>query len=107
MKSLLLCVFLVAANLGSAFALEDPAPRQPPPVHIMTDDEIETAIVKGIVADPAVFAARLRVEVDRGFVTLRGAVQNQAAKATAEKIARAVPGVRAVKNRLAINSAKR
>ncbi len=107
MKSLLLCVFLVAANLGSASALEDPAPRQPPPAHIMTDDEIETTVVKGIVANPEVFAARLRVEVDRGFVTLRGTVQNQAAKATAEKIARSVPGVRAVKNRLAINSAKR
>jgi osmotically-inducible protein OsmY len=107
MKSLLLCVFLVAANLGSASALEDPAPRQPPPAHVKTDDEIKTTVVKGILANPVVFAARLRVEVDRGFVTLRGTVQNQAAKAIAEKIARAVPGVRAVKNRLAINSAKR
>lgn len=107
MKSLLLCVFLVAANLGSAFALEDPAPRRPPPAHIMTDDEIETAIVKGIVADPAVFAARLRVEADRGFVTLRGTVRSKEAKTIAEKITRSVPGVVRVTNRLTIRASGR
>lgn len=107
MKMVLLCATLLSASLGQAFALEGPPPRQPPPAHLKTDDEIEATVVKGIVAHPGVFAAKLRVEAARGFVTLRGSVQDADAKAAAEKIARAVPGVRGVKNRLAIRSSKR
>ena len=101
MRTLLACLLLLAAPLSSLDALEDP-PRPSAPAHRQTDDEIQTAIVKGIVANPEVFAAKLRVQVVGGRVTLRGTVQNRSASRMAERVARAVPGVRSVKNRLTI-----
>ena len=105
MKALIGLATVLAAT---AVALEDspPAIAPVPPAHIQTDDEVESAIVKGIVANPEVFAADLRVEAVAGVVTLWGSVKNEDAKATAEKIARAVPGVREVKNRLTIRPPK-
>ena len=108
MKPLLVYLGLVLLlSAGSARALENPSPRPSLPAHIQTDDELEGTIVKGILAHPEVFAARLRVEALRGFVTLRGTVRNKDAQATAEKIARSVPGVRGVKNQLKIAPAGR
>ena len=104
MKALLACAILLSAT---AVALEDPAPLNLPPAHLQTDDEIEAAVVKGIVANPEVFAARLRVDSWRGVVTLRGSVENDSAKRLAEKLARSVPGVRGVKNRLTVRAPKR
>ena len=95
-------VALAIALAATAVALEDPSPVPKPPPHIQTDEEMKAAIVKGIVANPEVFAARLRVEAVSGFVTLRGSVKNADGRATAERIARAVPGVRKVNNRLII-----
>ncbi len=81
-------------------------PRQPPPAHIQTDAEIKTALIRGIVANPDVFAASLRVEVKNGRVILRGRVRKPRARGAAEAIARKVPGVRAVKNLLEVESAR-
>ena len=102
MNKFLLCLLFLALSAGSAFTLEDPTPRPLAPAHLETDKEIQTAVVRGIVANPSVFAARLHVRVVRGFVTLRGSVKDRSAKITAGKIARAVPGVRGVRNRLEI-----
>ena len=106
MKKLVLCLLFLAVSAGSALALKDPTPPPSAPAHLETDKEIETAVVKGIVANPNVFAARLHVKVVRGFVTLRGSVQDRDAKVTAGKLARSVPGVRGVKNRLEIRARK-
>ena len=106
-KVLLLGAAIATGGVGTASGLEDPSPRPSRPAHIQTDDELEATIMKGILAHPEVFAARLRVEALRGFVTLRGTVRNKDAQATAEKIARSVPGVRGVKNQLMITPAKR
>ena len=105
MKALIVLATVLAAT---AVALEDspPAIAPAPPPHVQTDDEVESAVVKGIVANPEVFAADLRVEAIAGVVTLRGSVKTDGAKATAEKIARAVPGVREVKNHLTIRPPK-
>ena len=104
MKALMSLAILLAAT---TVALEDPPPLNAPAApHVQSDKEIETTVVKGIVANPEVFAADLRVEAVDGSVTLRGSVKSKEAKATAEKIARAVPGVRTVKNRLKIQSLK-
>ena len=99
MKALIALATLLAAT---AVALDESPPASPPAAHIQTDKEIESAVVKGIVANPEVFAARLRVEAVGGVVTLRGSVKSKDAKATADKVARAVPGVREVKNRLTV-----
>lgn len=101
MKALIALAMLLTAT---AVALEDSPPASAPAGHVQTDKEIESAIVKGIVANPEVFAAQLRVDALAGSVTLRGSVKSQEARATAEKIARAVPGVREVKNRLTIEA---
>ena len=103
MKPLVTFAILLAAT---AVALEDPAPLNTPLAHVQTDDEMEAGIVKGIVANPEVFAATLRVDALSGVVTLRGNVKSEDAKANAEKVARAVPGVRSVKNRLTIRAPK-
>ena len=100
MKALMALAILLAAT---AVALEDPPPlKASAPAHVQSDKEIESAVVKGIVANPEVFAAQLHVAAVEGSITLRGSVKSKEAKAAAEKIARAVPGVRTVTNRLTV-----
>ena len=102
MKALLTLAILLAAT---AVALEDPPQlEQARPPHVQIDRELQAAIVKGILANPEVSAARLRVEATHGAVTLRGSVRSADARAPAEKIARAVPGVVRVRNRLTIRA---
>jgi osmotically-inducible protein OsmY len=101
-KVLLLGAAIATGGVGPASGLEDSPPRKSVPAHLESDKEIQTAIVKGIVANPNVFAASLRVEVADGMVTLRGRVRNREAKAAAGKIARSAPGVRRVENLLKI-----
>ena len=106
-KARLLCIFFVAAGIGGAFAHDEPRVTPSPPAHLSEDAEIEAAVVKGIVANPEVFAARLHAHVFHGVVTLRGTVQSAEGRATAGKIARAVPGVREVRNRLLVRPGAR
>ena len=102
MRAHLLCIFLITAGIGGALAHDEPRVSPSPPAHLSVDAEIEAAVVKGIVANPEVFAARLKAHVFRGVVTLRGTVQSADGRETAEKIARAVPGVREVRNKLLV-----
>lgn len=102
MKALLAFAILLSA---SAVASEGPAQLEPPPpVHAQTNQELEAAVVKGILANPNVFAAQLRVEATNGAVTLRGSVRSKDAKLTAEKVMRSVPGVVSIRNRLTIRA---
>ena len=107
MKKLLLLLCVACAAASTVDALEDPRPAVKPPAHIKTDEEIERAIVKGLVANPEVFAADLRVEATDGVVVLFGTVRSKEAKRMAEKIARVAPGVRSVKNWLYVSPPKR
>lgn len=102
MKTLLLCAAFLAVGLGGALAAGDKATPAPIPAHLEADREIEAAIVKGLLANPNVFAAGVRVRVAKSVVTLEGRVKHRAEKKAAEKIARAAPGVREVKNELKI-----
>ena len=102
MKALVTLAILLAAT---AVALEDPSQlEQPRPAHVQTDKELQAAVVRGVLANPEVSAARLRVEVRRGVVMLRGSVRSEDARATAEKVARSVPGVVRVRNHLTIRA---
>ncbi len=89
-----------------ATAAENP-PARLPPTHLRTDEEIQTAVIKGLLANPNVLAADLRVEVKSGAVILRGTVRDREAQATAKKVALSVPGVQSVENRLALRPAAR
>ncbi len=107
MKAIALCVVLVFAGAASVQATKESPPHHTRPAHLRTDEEIKFAVVKGLLANPYVSAARIRVSVRRGFVTLRGAVKTKEAKKMAGQVARAVPGVRAVRNQLVVDFGKR
>ena len=104
---LLVCGLCLSATLCLALPVPEPSVRPTAPAHLQTDREIEENVIKGLIANPYVFAARIRVKVVRGVVTLHGTVHNRAARTMAEKVTRAVRGVREVRNELHIRPAKR
>lgn len=106
-RKLLLCALLLTASTTFAPALEDPPRRELPPAHLRTDKEIKTAVVKGLLANPYVSAAAVRVEVHKRTVTLRGTVRDRQEKMMAEEVTAAVRGVRKVNNQLVIRRPRR
>ena len=68
------------------------------------DDAIKKAIEDAFVYDPRVLSFNVKIEVDKGYVTLRGTVDNLRAKAAAESVARDTVGVIKVTNRLKVRS---
>ncbi len=81
-------------------------PAQREPAHIKTDEDIRFAVIKGLLANPNVLAADVRVQVKDNVVTLRGMVRDAEAKSVAAGVARSVPGVREVKNFLEVRPKK-
>ena len=65
-----------------------------------TDDELAAAVTVALQRHGGKGLQEVRVEVDRGMGTLHGTTPTVADKARAEQIARATPGVIAVKNEL-------
>jgi len=66
------------------------------------DASITTAVKSRFVDNKDVDAASIHVETLNGTVMLSGFSKNATEKATAEKIARDVKGVKAVKNEIAV-----
>jgi len=66
------------------------------------DSEITTAVKADFVKDDAVKANDIDVTTNEGVVTLTGRVHSAAESAKAEKIARAVNGVKSVRNLLKV-----
>lgn len=64
------------------------------------DKDLKNAIEKRIKQDARLKGSDIDVQVDRGVVTLMGDVKDVGARARASEVARAVPGVRSVKNEL-------
>jgi hyperosmotically inducible protein len=64
------------------------------------DKDLKNAIEKRIKQDARLKGSDIDVRVDRGVVTLMGDVKDVGARARASEVARAVPGVRSVKNEL-------
>jgi osmotically-inducible protein OsmY len=64
----------------------------------MTDRELQEHVLNALEWDPSIDAADIGVSVEKGIVTLRGDVKAFAEKATAERIALRVYGVKAVAN---------
>lgn len=66
------------------------------------DDGIETAIRERLMNDAQLKAASIKIRSDNSVVTLRGKVADPKAKSHASDVVRGVPGVRAVRNELAL-----
>ena len=72
---------------------------------VRTDDAIRADVVAGLRVEPVTGESALAVEVSGGTVTLRGTVQSAQERIVAGRVAAAVPGVRALRNDLAIQYA--
>jgi osmotically-inducible protein OsmY len=66
------------------------------------DDGIETAIRERLMNDAQLKAASIKIRSDNSVVTLRGKVADPKAKSHASDVVRGVPGVRSVRNELAL-----
>jgi hypothetical protein len=72
---------------------------------IIDDTAIHTKVKAALVNDPVVSGTAINVDVNRGIVSLNGAVNGDVAKVKAEDIARGVDGVRSVDNNLIVRQA--
>jgi osmotically-inducible protein OsmY len=67
--------------------------------------DIRAEVANALQWDPAIPPHRVTAEVDGGLVTLEGVVDRAYQKSYAEAIARRVPGVTGVRNKIAIRAA--
>ncbi len=74
-------------------------------IPILDDQKVEDALKTALSYDPRVFSFDVDVHVQNGIVTLRGRVDNLAAKRAAEREARNTVGVLRVHNRLKVRTA--
>ena len=81
-------------------AVEDQLRTRPAGAERRTAAETEAAVLDALILDDAVPAYGIDVDVDGGRVTLWGAVDIASQRSDAERIARRVPGVSEVRNRL-------
>jgi osmotically-inducible protein OsmY len=68
----------------------------------VADKEIESAIIDAAIYDPRINSGTLMVEVEKGWVTLRGTMDNLKAKVASEKLAEHTNGVTGVTNRIKV-----
>jgi hyperosmotically inducible protein len=64
------------------------------------DNDLKNSIQRRITTDPSLKDSDIEVRVDAGVVTLMGDVKDIGSRARASEVARAVPGVKYVKNEL-------
>lgn len=69
---------------------------------VIDDTAIHTKVKAALVNDPVVAGTAINVDVERGVVTLDGAVNGDVEKQKAGDIARGVEGVRSVSNNLVV-----
>jgi hyperosmotically inducible protein len=71
---------------------------------VIDDSAIHTKVKTALLNDPVVSGTAINVGVDRGTVTLDGAVNGEVEKRKAEEIARGVDGVRSVSNNIVVRT---
>lgn len=69
-----------------------------------SDEEIKNAILDAALYDPRLFMHEITPEVENGWVTLRGTVDNLKSKTAAEKLAENTTGVTGVTNRVKVKA---
>jgi len=69
---------------------------------VIDDTAIHTKVKTALLNDPIVHGSEIAVHVDRGVVSLSGAVNGDVEKRKAEEISRGVDGVRGVENNIMV-----
>jgi hyperosmotically inducible periplasmic protein len=69
---------------------------------VIDDTAIHTKVKTALLNDPIVHGTEIAVQVDRGVVSLSGAVNGDVEKRKAEEITRGVDGVRGVENNIMV-----
>ncbi len=95
-----------ASGLKVAFAENGRAPANPEPGQPRDDAAIRQAVQSALMANPRVDRGGTETFVDDGVVTLRGGVDNLAAKEAAGDAAGKIIGVERVENRMHVNRSK-
>ena len=91
-----------ARGVPGVRAVDDQMRTRPLGADHRADAKIEAAVLDALILDDAVPAYGIDVDVDRGEVTLCGAVDGTCQRDAAERIALRVPGVSEVRNRLKV-----
>jgi osmotically-inducible protein OsmY len=91
-----------ARGVPGVRAVDDQLRTRPVGADHRADAKIEAAVLDALILDDAVPAYGIDVDVDGGQVTLCGAVDSASQREAAERIARRVPGVSEVRNRLKV-----
>lgn len=89
------------SNVKVSFWADDEMKRKSK-IIIKTDQDIQNAVVDAFLFDPRVNAFKINVQVDNGFVTLSGIVDNLKAKKSANNDARNTIGVVGVANNIKV-----
>jgi osmotically-inducible protein OsmY len=89
--------FFLAVLMVSALGCAATADRQSTSEYV-DDSWITTKVKSEILAEPSLKVAQVNVETYQGVVQLSGFVDSNAAMAKAVEVARAVKGVKSVKN---------
>lgn len=102
---------LILAAAGSLSGCDRPGSVHAGPVQdayaVPEDAAISASVKAALVAEPALKALQVAVDTKNGVVTLTGAVQDPEAVKRAAEAAGKVRGVKAVDNRLVVNSTGR
>jgi osmotically-inducible protein OsmY len=91
-----------ARSGGSGTAGSTSAPPSRPASQATADSAISTSVRSRFATNASLRGLKLAVDTHDGVVTLRGQVNNVAQRNAAQLEARAVKGVRAVKNELSV-----
>jgi osmotically-inducible protein OsmY len=89
-----------SGSSGSTGSAPAPAPR--PASQATADSAISTSVRSRLAANASLRGLKLAVDTHDGVVTLRGQVNNVEQRNAAQLEARAVKGVKAVKNELSV-----
>ena len=89
-------------TVGGTLKVEKERPSQTAPSNAVVDDRVTIKIA----ADPKLANLGIAVSASGGMVTLSGSVPTYAARETAEKIAIATDGVKAVDNQITVENEK-
>lgn len=101
LKNIITSVLVAASLLFGVACSRDKSVGQ------SVDDSAITAKVKTAFAqDPGVKAIEVKVETYKGTVQLTGFVTTEEEKARAEQLAKGVPGVKTVENKIALKAAR-
>lgn len=91
-----------ARSGGSGSASSAPAPAPRPASQATADGAISTSVRSRLAANASLRGLKLVVDTHDGVVTLRGQVNNVEQRNAAQLEARAVKGVKAVRNELSV-----